>query len=151
MFLPILFIVIVLLILGVCGAIRALKVGSNTVWKEIPLALLAILLVFVMGNDALLDKVDFNILSRTDGLALMGFFVIFLYYTYGLAKSEPGAKDEISDYSWPISIGLTVAGLVGLFLGGKLLVDNAIILARIAGMSEALIGLTIVAVGTSLP
>lgn len=143
----------VLLILGVCALIRPLKVNVGTIWKEIPLALLAVILVFVLGNDAFLDSkiFDFNILSRTDGFALMAFFLIFIYYTFGISKVDEDNDDETREYSWLISILLTGIGFVGLVLGGKLLVDNAIILARIAGMSEALIGLTIVAVGTSLP
>lgn len=143
----------IFLILGVCALIRPLKVSVGTIWKEIPLALLAVILVFVLGNDALLDSriFDFNILSRTDGFALMAFFLIFIYYTFGISKVDEDNDDETKEYSWLISILLTIIGFVGLVLGGKLLVDNAIILARIAGMSEALIGLTIVAIGTSLP
>lgn len=143
----------ILLILGVCGMIRTLKVSSGTVWKEIPLALLAAVLVFVLGNDALLDGriFDFNILSRTDGFALMAFFFIFLYYTYGISKAEGSESEEVKQYGWFKSIIYILIGFVGLVLGGKLLVDNAVILARLAGLSEALIGLTIVAIGTSLP
>ena len=144
----------ILLILGICGMIRALKVSSSTVWKEIPLALLAGLLVFVLGNDALLDGKLFNVnyLSRTDGFALIAFFALFLYYTFGMAKADSGSgSEDVKTYSWPISLLYTLGGLVLLVFGGKLLVDNAVILARLAGLSEALIGLTIVAVGTSLP
>jgi len=144
----------ILLILGVCGMIRALKVSSSTVWKEIPLALLAGILVFILGNDALLDSKLFsvNFLSRTDGFALIAFFALFLYYTFGMAKADGGSgSEDVKTYNWPISLLYTFGGLVLLVLGGKLLVDNAVILARLAGLSEALIGLTIVAVGTSLP
>ncbi len=142
----------IFLILGVCGLIRSLKVQSNTVWKEIPLALLSVFLIFIMGNDALLDNANFNILSRTDGLALMSFFFIFIYYAYGMVKKDKQQQEgKVKEYSLLISLILTILGIIGLFYGGKLLVDNAIILARLAGMSEALIGLTIVAIGTSLP
>lgn len=143
----------ILLILGICGMIRTLKVSSGTVWKEIPLALLAAILVFVLGNDAILDGriFDFNILSRTDGFALMAFFFIFLYYTYGISKAEGSGSEEVKQYGWFKSIIYILVGFAGLILGGKLLVDNAVLLARLAGLSESLIGLTIVAVGTSLP
>jgi len=105
-----------------------------------------------MGNDALLDNANFNILSRTDGLALMSFFFIFIYYAYGMVKKDKQQQEgKVKEYSLLISLILTILGIIGLFYGGKLLVDNAIILARLAGMSEALIGLTIVAIGTSLP
>jgi len=142
----------ILLILGLCALVYPLSLKKNTVWKEIPLALLAIVLVFVMGNDAMFDGMGFNILTRTDGIALIALFFIFLYYTFGISKTKGSDEnDEVKSYSWLIAISFTLFGLLGLVYGGKLLVDNAIILARLAGMSEALIGLTIVAVGTSLP
>jgi cation:H+ antiporter len=142
----------ILLILGISALIRTIRVQKNTTWKEIPLALLAVLLVFVMANDRLFDGASANVLTRTDGLALMGIFAIFMYYTFGIAKASGDAdKDEVKMYSTLISILLIIGGLIGLVFGGKLLVDNAIVLAQLAGMSQALIGLTIVAVGTSLP
>ncbi|OGH58668.1 MAG: sodium:proton exchanger [Candidatus Magasanikbacteria bacterium RIFCSPHIGHO2_01_FULL_33_34] len=141
----------ILLILGICALIRPLKVSIGTVWKEVPLALLAVILILFLGNDAFTDGMNFNLLSRTDGFALIAFFIIFLYYTFGISKVENKGSEEIAKYSWTISILLTLLGFAGLVLGGKLLIDNAIILATIAGMSEALIGLTIVAIGTSLP
>lgn len=142
----------ILLILGICAMMRTIRVQKNTVWKEIPLALLAVLLVFVMAHDRILDGGTTDALTRTDGLALMGIFAIFLYYTFSIAKvSGEADKDEVKLYSTPISTLLIIGGLAGLVFGGKILVDNAIVLAQLAGMSEALIGLTIVAVGTSLP
>ena len=73
-----------------------------------------------------------------------------MFYIFALSKVE-GKPEPIKTYPWTASILMTIGGLVFLFVGGKVLVDNAMILARIAGLSEALIGLTIVAVGTSLP
>ncbi|MBI2436403.1 MAG: calcium/sodium antiporter [Candidatus Magasanikbacteria bacterium] len=144
----------ILLILGISAIIFPLTVQKGTTWKEIPLALLAAVLIFIMGNDLFFDGVSNNALTRTDGLALIAFFIIFLYYTFGIAKVEGDiseGKDEQKKYTWPVSIGFTLAGVLLLFIGGKILVDNAVILAKLAGMSEALIGLTIVAIGTSLP
>jgi len=143
----------ILLILGIAACIYPLKVQRATTWKEIPLALLAAVLIFIMGNDFLIDKMPFNILSKSEGLVLIAFFAIFIYYTAVLAKSESTeeAPNGIRLYSWTTSIGFTLAGILALFFGGKLLVDNAVILAKLAGLSEALIGFTIVAIGTSLP
>lgn len=144
----------ILLILGISAVIVPLKVKSSTVRKEIPFALLAMVLVFVMGNDAFFDGTSYNALTRTDGLSLIAIFIIFLFYIFSLAKSGESAeeaKKEIKLYSYPKSIIFTLLGLLALFFGGKLLVDNAVILAELAGLSEAFIGLTIVAVGTSLP
>jgi len=140
----------ILLILGISAIIYPLAVKSNTVWKEIPFAVLAMVLVFVMGNDAFLDGVSFNAITRTDGLVLLAMFAIFMYYIFGSAKTE-GEGEDVKIYTWSISLIFTAIGLVALFYGGKLLVDNAVIVARVAGLSEALIGLTVVAVGTSLP
>jgi cation:H+ antiporter len=146
----------ILLILGICAIISPLSVKSSTVWKEIPLAALGMFLIFVMGNDALFDGVGFNALTRTDGIALMALMVIFMYYIFGMAKrdkmSVESAKDEgVKLYGTWASVGLIVVGLAALVAGGQLLVDAAVQIAKQAGLSESLIGLTIVGIGTSLP
>ena len=151
----------ILLILGICAIIVPLKVKSSTVWKEIPLALLGVVLLLVMGNDKFFDGVGFNSITRTDGITLLALMVIFMYYVFGLAKGDRAKSDknsdvseegeEIKSYSTPVSFLLTLAGLVALVVGGRLLVSGATDIAKAAGLSEALIGLTIVAIGTSLP
>jgi cation:H+ antiporter len=142
----------ILLILGISAAIVPLKVKNSTVRKEIPLALLAMVLLFLLTNDVFFNKASFNALDRTDGFAFIGFFIIFLYYVFELSRSgSEGKAEEVKTYSSSFSAVLTLSGLVFLFFGGKLLVEQAIILAKILGVSEALIGLTIVAAGTSLP
>lgn len=148
----------IFLILGISALIVPLKVKSSTVWKEIPLALLGVILLFIMGNDHLFDGMGFNALTRTDGIALLALMIIFMYYVFGLAKGDRAKAKEIAEtgsgitqYSIPSSIGMTLLGLGGLVLGGRLLVDGAVNIAEAAGLSQALIGLTIVAIGTSLP
>ncbi len=145
-------IVNILLILGISSIIYPLTVSRGTVWKEIPFALLALVVVAVMANDQFFDGAESSLITRTDGLVLIGFFVVFLYYIFGIAKQSTGNNsEEIVVYSWMRSIIMMVAGLVGLVVGGKWIVDGAISFATSLGVSEALIGLTIVAVGTSLP
>lgn len=150
-------IVNILLILGVSALIVPLTVKSSTVWKEIPLALLGVVLVFVMINDSLFDGLHFNALTRTDGIALLALFIIFMYYIFGMVKTDKQAAKDVADatqvrtYSKWLSTVLIVAGIGGLVAGGSMLVSGAIGIAQAAGLSEALIGLTIVAVGTSLP
>lgn len=139
-----------LLILGVGAAIGTLKVKKGTTFKEIPFALLAIVLVAIMGNDSFFDGVVSDSLSRIDGMILIAFFVIFMYYTYGISRIS-GEPKNIKTYPWSVAVSMLVLGIAGLTIGGKLIVDSAINLATLAGLSEALIGLTIVAVGTSLP
>lgn len=140
----------VLLILGITAIIFPLAVKKNTTYKEIPFALLAVVIVAIFGNDVLINGYGTNFLDRTEGVTLILFFIIFLYYTFGLSKVQ-GDHEEVKTYSVGKSFLLFLVGLVCLILGGKLIVDNAMILARLAGMSERLIGLTIVAIGTSLP
>jgi cation:H+ antiporter len=144
----------VLLILGLAAVIYPLKVKNNTIWKEIPLCILAAVLVFVLTNDTMFNQYTFNELSKTDGVVLLSFFGVFLYYTYYLAKnSEP--LEEWTDIKTDKSAGRALfhlgTGLVCLVVGAKMVVASAVTLATHLGVSEALIGLTIVAVGTSLP
>jgi cation:H+ antiporter len=141
----------IFLILGITAIIGTIKVHSSTVWKEIPFGLLAVLMLLFMGSDMFLDGATQNVLGRTDGLALMCLFVIFIYYTFGLRPKKNDQADSIKTYSGLISTAFLLGGMFGLFVGGKMLVDNAVILAKLAGLSENFIGLTIVAVGTSLP
>lgn len=140
----------ILLILGIAAAIFPLAVTKGTVWKEIPLSLLAVLLLAVMMHDAAIDGAAASALTRIDGLVLIAFFVIFLYYTFGISKVE-GAEPDVRVMPLPRAALSVAAGLLGLGAGGKLVVDAAVAMAAALGVSEAVIGLTIVAVGTSLP
>lgn len=144
----------ILLILGVSAVIYPLSVSRGTVWKEIPFSLLAVLILGVMANDAFFDGAIFSTLTRTDGLALLGFFVIFMYYTFGLSKNGADDKDnesEIVALSMSKSSLYVFLGLLLLVVGGKFGVDMAVKIALGLGLSQSLIGLTIVAIGTSLP
>ena len=142
----------ILLILGISATICVLTVKRNTVWIEIPLCLLAVLVVAAMANDALIDCVNQSIISRSEGLVLIGFFFVFLYYTINIARSNEGETVEAVDqYSTTRSIIMIVLGLIGLILGGNWIVEGAVKFALALGLSESFIGLTIVSVGTSLP
>lgn len=141
----------ILLILGVSAAIYPLLVKQNTIWKEIPFSLLAILALFVMANDFLIDKIQPSILTRSEGIIFLFFFIIFLYYVFSIAKAENTYENKIIEYSLSKSILRVIFGLGFLIFGGKWVVDSAVDFARFLGVSEILIGLTIVAIGTSLP
>lgn len=141
----------ILLILGISSIIFPLVVNNNTQYKEIPLGILAVALVFFLGNDIILDKGAINVLSRIDGIVLLCFFIIFMYYTFHIATKNDAAEVQIKHQALWKSIGLIIIGAAGLYLGGKYFVEGAVIIARHFGMSDALIGLTIVAIGTSLP
>jgi cation:H+ antiporter len=145
-------IVNILLILGVSSIIYPLATKENTVWKEIPLSLLAAILLGVMVNDTLIDGGTFSGLTRIDGIVFIAFFIIFLYYTFGISKVSGENTDlEIKEMSYMKSSLYIVGGLLGLVFGGKWIVDGAIKIAEGFNVSQSLIGLTVVAIGTSLP
>jgi cation:H+ antiporter len=143
----------ILLILGVSAVIYPLTVTKGTVWKEIPFSLLAILVLGVLANDRLIDKSNSSALLRAGGLVFLFFFIIFLYYSGSIAKRIEGMEELVPSKQYGLAKSLlwVMFGLVGLTLGGKWIVDGAVQLARRFGMSQSLVGLTIVAVGTSLP
>lgn len=139
------------LILGLSGLIYPITVHSNTVWREIPISILAVIVLFVLSNGFIMTGA--NVLSRIDGVILLAFFAGFLYYIFLQMKAdrldleEENLKQMTNLKIWV----LIIVGLAGLVLGGKLVVDNAIKIATLLGVSEKIIGLTIVAIGTSLP
>lgn len=142
----------ILLILGISAIIYPLVTKKNTVWKEIPLSLLAALIMGVLANDRLIDGDAFSGLTRIDGIVLLGFFIIFLYYTFGISQATGDTPDiDIRQMSHTKSVAFIIGGLVGLVIGGKWIVDGAVKIAELFNVSQSLIGLTIVAVGTSLP
>lgn len=140
----------ILLILGVAAAVAPMHVQTSTVWKEIPFSLLAAITLFVMANDHLIDGSTISELSRTDGIVLMMFFLIFFWYIFGMQRIEDG-QEEDSVRNIPLAGGMVIAGLALLVIGGKIAVDSATTIASILGVSQALIGLTVIAIGTSLP
>lgn len=141
----------ILLILGVAAIIYPLQTKKGTVWKEIPFALLAVLMAGALAADQFIDGLGFSLLSRSDGIVLLGFFIIFMYYTFGIAKVDAEDGEEIEEVSTGKSVVLIVAGLIGLALGGNWIVSGAQTIAGNLGVPESVIGLTIVALGTSLP
>ncbi|MCB0664725.1 MAG: calcium/sodium antiporter [Saprospiraceae bacterium] len=142
----------ILLILGIAAIINPLVTRENTVWKEIPLSLLAAVMLGILANDARLDGVSFSALTRTDGLTLLAFFAIFLYYSFGIARVNADSEgEEIQELGKWKSVLYILFGLTGLVFGGKWIVDGAIRIAENFQVSQSLIGLTIVAIGTSLP
>jgi cation:H+ antiporter len=138
------------IILGLSGLLAPLKVQSNTVWKEIPFSLLAAIILFLLVNSILSNTISG--LSRWDGFILIIFFLLFLFYVYRTMRNEseqvkqqkPGKKNYQA-------VILILLGLAGLYLGGRVFVHSAEAMARALQVSEKVIGVTIVAAGTSLP
>jgi cation:H+ antiporter len=143
----------VLLILGTASIICPLAVSSGTVWKEIPFSLLAALVLGFLVNDRFLDQASASIISRSDGLVLLCFFAIFLYYSASIARKVKGQDEILPALPLPLprALLLTGSGMAGLTLGGMWIVGSASKIGVALGMSDSMVGLTIVAVGTSLP
>lgn len=134
----------ILMVLGVAGIISTIVVQRNTILKEIPFLLAATLLVFALA----LWNSD---LSLIDGIILLVFLTIFFIYVIGFLKAKPILDSDIVERSYPITLLMILAGVIGLFFGGMFVVDNSVKIARYFKVSEKFIGLTIVALGTSLP
>jgi cation:H+ antiporter len=143
----------IFVILGISSIIYPIAMRTTTTWIEVPLSLLSALVVIVLANDMFIDKADISVLSRIDGLIMLAFFVIFLAYNVLLSKSGKIVDEEtaVKNYSVSKSIVLIIVGLVLLLLGGKIIVTFAIHLAQSFGVSERIIAITIVSIGTSLP
>lgn len=148
-----------LVIVGLTALTRPIWVSKSTLVKDIPFALLASLVFGVLCLDIWFNPGISNSISRGDGLVLLFFFIIFMYYTFSIARNKndehqqntEGLSDQIIQMPyWKISLYIVV-GLLGLVLGGNLFVSGASGIALDLGVSEAVIGLTLVAGGTSLP
>src|SRR3989339_621788 len=144
----------ILLILGISAIIYPITAKKNTILKEIPLSLLAAVVLGLMANDMIIDGAGFSSITRIDGFILISFFIIFLYYTFGITKSDKDiveVEEEIKVFSYSKAIIFIILGLAGLVIGGKWIVDGAVKIAEFFNISQSLIGLTFVAIGTSLP
>jgi len=146
----------ILLVLGITAILCPIKVESQTVKKEIPFAILAVIVLFIVSNYLLIDNIDITSLTRVSGLVLLCFFAIFIYYTIDLTKQS---KKKIENKELGINvktnmlktIAFIVGGLIALIIGAEWTVNGAIFIAEQLGLSEFLISATIIAIGTSLP
>jgi len=141
----------VLLILGLTAVIYPIPIRKNTIRTDIPFVLVATLLVGFLANAHIFVQKPSLIISRGDGFILLLFFCVFLSYVFQMSKNNPPKFDPIVEKPIKISMLLILVGVASLFFGGKWVVEGAIQIARLFNLSEKFIGLTIVAVGTSLP
>ena len=142
-----------LMIIGVSAVFYPITVSRASVRKDIPLVLLSSLVLPALALDVVMSGGTADVISRGDGIVLLCFFIIFMAYTFSMARS--GAEEVEVGEGVPMSVGrMTIyilLGLAGLIVGGELFVDGSCGIARALGVSEAVIGLTLVAGGTSLP
>lgn len=147
----------ILFVLGICALIKPINVDKGLLKRDIPYSLFATIVLLVMMADMVLWGRDSNSITRTDGIILLALFLVFLFYTIRGAlkvKNEQPklqSTEQAKKVTLPKSIALSLLGLVAIIFGGDLVVDNATDIAQAFGISETVIGLTIVAIGTSLP
>lgn len=141
----------ILLILGCSAIIHSLNVKNNTVKKELPITMLFSSLFAVLLSDSLFDKGVSNSFTRADGIVLLLFFLVFVYYLISISRKKIEKEDDEEILPMSKAIIFTIIGLIGIVLGSNFVVDSATFLAKTLGVSERIIALTIIAFGTSLP
>lgn len=143
------------LVVGLAAFIYPLKVENETIRKEIPFTLLGSVALLILIADVALETASTNLITRSDGFIFLLFFIIFMYYIFEVARvnREKNVDTEkvIIEGSWGKNALFTLLGLAAIIFGGDLVVRNSTEIAYTLGMSETLVGLTIVAIGTSLP
>jgi len=141
-----------LLILGLASLICPLKINNTTIKKEMPMMLLISTILVVVTLDQVFDPNMVNLITRSDGIVITLFFLIFVYYLIRTMRNKVDEdEEEKPKYELKKSILVTILGIIAIVIGSDLIVDNAIIIAQNLGISERLISLTIIAFGTSLP
>lgn len=140
----------ILLIVGASSMVHALSVKNNTVKKELPTTILITTLFIVLLSDSLFDHVA-STFTRSDGIVLLLFFLVFIYYLVGMVKNK--VEEDSKENYMPLmkAFAYTIFGIVAIILGSNLVVHNASSLASLIGVSQKMISLTIIALGTSLP
>lgn len=141
----------VLLILGVSSLFHSLKVKNTTIRKELPITLMITSAFAVLISDNIFDKNLSNSFTRGDGLVLILFFGVFLYYLVGMAMRRNNQENDENSISLKKAIVFTIIGLIEIVFGSNFVVDSASNIAKLIGVSERLISLTVIALGTSLP
>lgn len=150
----------ILAILGVTALVSPIAIKKSVMSNEIPMLVLSSVILLVMGYSASLDGTATDTITRTEGIFLLIFFLLFMRYTFASARhnqaesgGDPSEADGARLAKMPMlkSIVFIAAGLAGLIFGGDKFVDGATGIARLMGVSDAIIGLTIVSIGTSLP
>ena len=141
----------ILLILGIAAVINPIKIKDNTVKKELPLCMLISTLLVVLFLDVKLANGTVNEITRSDAIVILLFFSVFLYYLLSLTKQKETFSFKKPKLKLSTALIFVVIGLAGIIFGSNLVVNNAKSIAKLLGLSERIISLTIIAFGTSLP
>ncbi|TFH35372.1 MAG: sodium:calcium antiporter, partial [Bacteroidia bacterium] len=142
----------ILFILGISAILSPLKIKTGTTWIEVPLTFLSAVVVLLLANDIFIDKASASIISRSDGIILLMFFLVFLVYNITVMMNNSNEEKLVikEEATWKSALFI-IGGLILLVAGGRAIVYSSVKMAQMAGLSERVIGLTIVSVGTSLP
>lgn len=141
----------ILLIIGVASVINPINIKTNTIRKELPFCLLISSLLVVLFLDSKINGETLNRITRSDGIIILLFFCVFIYYLISLIRKSRTEIEEKPMFKIGKSLFLVIIGLVGITIGSDLVVDNAALIADKIGISDRIISLTIIALGTSLP
>lgn len=144
-------IVNILLIVGIAAIVRPIKVKERTIKKELPLLVIITSAFFVLLTDSLFKKGSSNTLSRADGIMLLCWFILFMFYIIGLVRKNKNEEILIPEYSLKKSVILIILTLIGIIVSSDIVVDNAVMLAEVLGISQKIISMTAIVIGTSLP
>lgn len=142
-------------ILGITALIAPVGLTKSNIRIDIPIGIFAAMVLLIMVSDSFLGDAEFDIISRSEGIFLLMFFVFFMVYSFMSAKNMPENTDSaesqtVKKNGWLIT-AMIIGGLCGLIFGGNLFLNSGISIARAAGIKEATIAITLMAGGTSLP
>jgi len=142
----------ILLISGISALFKPLIVKNNTIKKEIPIMLLFTCVFAVLLSDNIFNPSHVNAFTRSDGVVLLLFFLVFIYYLIEITiHRDKNLKEEVKKIPLPKAAFLTLAGIGMIILGSNYVVNSASNIATYFGVSQRMISLTIIALGTSLP
>jgi len=142
----------IMVILGISSLIYPLTVKTKTTWIEVPLCLLSAIVIIILASDRIIDGMNYSMITRIDGIILLAFFLIFMGYNFQTMKSGTFEEEiSVKQHTTVKSFVLIIAGFILLVVGGRVIVEFAVKFAQGIGVSERIIALTIVSIGTSLP
>lgn len=144
-------IVNILLIVGLSAITRPIKVKERTIKKELPLLVIITTAFFILVTDSLFKKSAVNSLSRADAIMLLIWFILFMFYIIGIVRKNKNNEYDIPEYSIVKSIIIIILSLLAITLSSNIVVDNAVLLASQIGISQKIISMTVIVIGTSLP
>lgn len=139
-----------LLIIGIAATIYPIKMANRKCRTDVMFNLLATFVLLILANDTFFGRTE-NLIDRIDGFILIALLAAFLYYSFFMEKKSEDEEGELSEFTVPMSLLFIAGGTLGLFFGGKWIVSGATQIANDFGVSDTFVGLTVVAVATSLP